>query len=195
MSKIKLLPWANILTFAALFFCCLAIYSLIGGRYYLALLLNFIGFIFDFLDGYVARKLHQQSKIGRQLDGQVDTLVHLFFPGLFTVLYFHYERPIDLSIIFIFLTSGIYRLARFSTTGFVEKGDIKYYQGLPVFVNNFILLIFILLNIPNFILSPVFLIISYLMVQKFNFPKPGLVTSVVFLLGGLILILLKIYGN
>jgi hypothetical protein len=33
------------------------------------------------------------------------------------------------------------------------------------------------------------------MVQKFNFPKPGLVTSVVFLLGGLILILLKIYGN
>lgn len=194
-SKDNLFALANILSFAALFFIWIATVTLFKGQFYSSLGFAFIAFLFDALDGWAARKHKTTSGFGRLLDGQIDTLVHLFYPTLVFYLHFKLTDPLSILILFIFLAAGIFRLVRFNVAGLIEKDKKAYYPGLPVFVNNFLILILIPFNKS---LSAAFFraisltlitTVSGLMVQKFPFPKPKRIYPVIIILTIIILFL------
>jgi len=70
--KIQLFNIPNLLTAGNLIAGCLSILFALSGRIELAALFILIGAIFDFLDGFAARLLKQQSPIGKQLDSLAD---------------------------------------------------------------------------------------------------------------------------
>jgi len=191
-KKLTTLNIADILTFGTLLFAWLAIISLLNNIFELSLLLIFVSFALDIFDGVVARCLDNSSDLGRFLDGQVDTLVHLLFTALFIYKYFHLTDIISILILFIFLAAGIFRLARFNLVGFVKKNEATHYPGLPVFVNNFLILIllfiFSFLSYPTFKLAVLLALglISYLMVQKTPVPKPNVYLAILAVSVGLI---------
>ena len=169
---------ANTLSFGALFFIWIAVVTLLKSQLYFSLGFAFTAFLFDALDGWAARKYKTASDFGRLLDGQIDTLVHLFYPVLVFYLYFGLTSPLSILVLFIFLATGIFRLVRFNLAGFIEKEGAAHYPGLPVFVNNFVILALIPLNntLSDELFKTVALVliavVSILMVQKFPFPKP-----------------------
>lgn len=187
---------ANMFSFGALFFIWIAVVTLLESQFYISLGFAFTAFLFDTLDGWAARKYKTASDFGRLLDGQIDTLVHLFYPALVFYLYFGLTSPLSMSVLFIFLAAGIFRLVRFNLVGFVEKEGAAYYPGLPVFVNNFVILILILLNniLSGNLFKNISLVliaaVSILMVQKFPFPKPKKVFPI---LVALVIIILFIF--
>lgn len=70
--KIQLFNVPNMLTAGNLIAGCISILFAISGRIELAALFIIIGALFDFLDGFAARMLKQQSPIGKQLDSLAD---------------------------------------------------------------------------------------------------------------------------
>lgn len=73
---------ANILTGGNLLCGVLSIIMAFSGRLELAVLFIFIGALLDFLDGFVARALKQQSELGKQLDSLADIVTFGVAPGL-----------------------------------------------------------------------------------------------------------------
>lgn len=200
MSSLKkslnnVLTLANVFSFGALFFIWIATVTLLDGQFYSSLGFAFVAFLFDTLDGWAARKYRTASDFGRLLDGQIDALVHLFYPALVFYLYFGLTDPLSILVLFVFLAAGVFRLVRFSFVGFVEKEGATHYPGLPVFVNNFVVLTLVPLN--KILSSPFFksislaliTAISVLMIQKFPFPKPKRVFSIIIILISIVLIM------
>ncbi len=176
-SRISGLP--NFISFLALFFSWIAILFLLNGRFYFSFSLALLAFILDALDGYLARRLGQESPFGRQLDGFVDVFVFLVYPALSFYLFFGLKDPISIIIIFIYIAAGIFRLVRFNLTGFLSSSgyDQAAYAGLPVFCNH-ITILFLLalrhyLGMYFYWVADILIVLnSFLMIQKFRFPKP-----------------------
>ena len=169
----------NAISFCALFFSWISILLLLNGRFYLSFSLALAAFILDALDGFLARRLGQESPFGRQLDGFIDVFVFLIYPALAFYFYFGLKGPIFAIIIFGYLATGIFRLARFNMTGFITLSEEKQlsYSGLPVFCNHITILLLLVLRQflgGYFFLSAGALLVlnSILMIQKFPFPKP-----------------------
>lgn len=169
----------NVVSFLALFFSWISILLLLNGRFYFSFSLVLLAFILDALDGYLARRLGQDSPFGRQLDGFVDVVVFLIYPALSFYLFFGLKGPVSTVIIFVYIATGIFRLARFNITGFVTAPDRDQmsYPGLPVFCNHITILLLLVLRQflgRHFCLIADMLLVlnSILMVQKFSFPKP-----------------------
>ena len=128
----------------------------------------FLGILFDFFDGLLARKLNLQSKLGVQLDSLADMITSALVPGI--VMYklineafggdnvFLQQnqwtqamtwngasiRPIAL-IGFLITIASAYRLATFN----LDKEQQYYFKGLPTPANTILIL-----SLPfNFTLS------------------------------------------
>ncbi len=169
----------NVISFCALFFSWISILLLLNGWFYLSFALALVAFILDALDGFLARRLGQESPFGRQLDGFVDVFVFLIYPALAFYFYFGLKGPIFAIIIFAYLATGVFRLARFNMTGFITLPEEKQlsYPGLPVFCNHITILLLLVFRQffgGSFFLSAGALLVlnSILMVLKFPFPKP-----------------------
>lgn len=72
----------NLFTAANLISGCLAILFAVSGRIDLAPFAIFAGAFFDFLDGFLARKLHVSSEMGKQLDSLADMVTFGVAPGV-----------------------------------------------------------------------------------------------------------------
>lgn len=72
----------NLFTAANLISGCLAIILACAGRIDLAPFAIFAGALFDFFDGFVARKLHIQGEMGKQLDSLADMVTFGVAPGI-----------------------------------------------------------------------------------------------------------------
>jgi len=125
----------NILTFIALFFDCLGILLIFKGLYLLSFVFIILALIFDILDGTAARYLNIDSSLGRQLDGFVDVMTYILYPAISFYFIFNIRSFTGLMCVFVFISAGIFRLARFNTQGFLESGNKKFYIGMPVFYN------------------------------------------------------------
>lgn len=79
---------ANILTGFNLIFGIISIIMTFTGRLELAVFAIFAGAICDFLDGFVARLMKQQSEIGKQLDSLADMVTFGVAPGLLVFVLF-----------------------------------------------------------------------------------------------------------
>ena len=73
---------ANIFTSFNLISGVIAIVLAVVGRIDLAPFAIFIGAFFDFFDGFIARRLNQQSEMGKQLDSLADMVTFGVAPGV-----------------------------------------------------------------------------------------------------------------
>lgn len=133
--KIKLFTIPNLLTLSNLLCGSFAaVAALAYGNLSLAFGLIVLAAVFDFLDGFAARLLHQSSPIGLQLDSLADDITFGFAPS--AVLFVLYGRmhahllpeaewiPF---VVFVFAACAALRLARFN----IDDTQRDEFLGLP----------------------------------------------------------------
>jgi len=93
-----------------------------------------LAFIFDVLDGRIARWRHQHSALGRELDSLADIIS--FGVGPATLAFAAGMRGgWDLVVLIIFVCCGVSRLARFNVTAetlSAGSGKVAYFEGTPI---------------------------------------------------------------
>ena len=92
-------------------------------------------FIFDVLDGRIARARHQHSALGRELDSLADVISFGMAPaalGFAAGL----QGGWDAAALAYFVCCGVSRLARYNVTAEQlagdESGKVKYFEGTPI---------------------------------------------------------------
>lgn len=137
---------ANFFTLMNLVCGVIAIVSIINQNLSLACLLVFLGALFDFADGFIARALGISSELGKQLDSLSDVVTFGVVPGLiaYTLLVFSlggrnpfvvynygsFPPPLTLVAVFIPAFSAL-RLAKFN----IDTKQSKNFIGLPTPAN------------------------------------------------------------
>jgi CDP-diacylglycerol--serine O-phosphatidyltransferase len=156
LSMIRSYTWADLFTLANAscgtigVFACLSYIAQDDRRWlWTAFVLPLFAFVFDALDGYVARlDVNRQSRLGADLDSLADIVSFGVAPavlgytlglrGLWDTLFLTY-----------FVCCGISRLARFNVTAAaltnVSTGKVKYFEGLPIPTSIFLVMAMALL--------------------------------------------------
>jgi CDP-diacylglycerol--serine O-phosphatidyltransferase len=105
------------------------------GWFYLAAALAPAAFVFDVLDGRIARWRHTHSSMGRELDSLADVISFGVAPaalGFAAGL----RGGLDWVALLYFVCCGVSRLARFNVTAEkladAESGKVKYFEGTPI---------------------------------------------------------------
>lgn len=114
---------------------CVGIAMILGGEEsrLLAPFMIFLGAIFDFFDGFVARALKSDSELGKQLDSMSDLVTFGVLPGLLlvTLLFDIYYDTMPLLrekiALFIVTLGAGYRLAKFN----IDTRQTTSFLGLP----------------------------------------------------------------
>jgi CDP-diacylglycerol--serine O-phosphatidyltransferase len=118
----------------AVFFAMLYMASQLPFHFYAAAALAPAAFIFDVLDGRIARARHQHSALGRELDSLSDVISFGLAPaalGFAAGL----QGGWDVAALIYFVCCGVSRLARYNVTAesLSEGGDkVKYFEGTPI---------------------------------------------------------------
>ena len=158
----RLIP--NFFTLGNLLLGCLAISFAFSNEMVLSAYCIGIALVFDFLDGFIARKLGVDGELGKQLDSLADMVSFGIVPGIFMhhllslsssseyLPYFGFSIPLFSAL----------RLAKFN----VDARQSNFFIGLPVPANAmFILSLYLILHIHNLpkvnelIMNPYFLVI------------------------------------
>lgn len=168
LKKLKI-QTANLLTIINLFLGGFAVIESLKGNLNLSLLLIFIAAFVDRFDGMVARKLHIESELGKQLDSMSDIISFGVAPALliYQGILYEFDFPGTFFTIF-YIACGAFRLARFNISE-----NHSYFTGLPITAAG-CLLTFGYLFLPIF--SPAMflffiIILSFLMVSPFKIKK------------------------
>ncbi|HSI53226.1 MAG: phosphatidylcholine/phosphatidylserine synthase [Ramlibacter sp.] len=118
----------------AVFFAMLYMKDAQLAHFYAAAALAPAAFIFDVLDGRIARARHQHSALGRELDSLSDVISFGVAPaalGFAAGL----QGGWDVAALIYFVCCGVSRLARYNVTAeqLSEGGDkVKYFEGTPI---------------------------------------------------------------
>ncbi len=129
-GEIYLLP--SFFSLSNVFFGFMSILSSFRGRYSLAAFWIIMAAVMDGLDGIIARSSGAQSEFGVQLDSLADTFSFAGAPSV--LLYFwgmHAAGSVGVFFSFVFLASGILRLARYNILQKTQKSR-RHYAGLTV---------------------------------------------------------------
>lgn len=103
----------------------------------------FLGMLFDFFDGRVARLRNRSSLMGQELDSLADLVSFGVAPASIAFA-IGFQTTLDVLILSFFVLCGLTRLARFNVT--VNqlpkdvKGKSKYFEGLPIPTSLFLVL-------------------------------------------------------
>ncbi|MGE4552142.1 MAG: CDP-diacylglycerol--serine O-phosphatidyltransferase [Desulfovibrionaceae bacterium] len=121
----------NLVTFASLFCGLLSIMWSATGLYEQAAVVLLLSFLFDGLDGRLARLTNSQSEIG----GQLDSLADLVAFGAAPAMLLYFWKLSDLGWIgalaaFLYTAGGAYRLARFNVQSIGVCS--RHFTGLPI---------------------------------------------------------------
>ncbi|WP_267639728.1 CDP-alcohol phosphatidyltransferase family protein [Haloarchaeobius amylolyticus] len=135
---------ADYVSLVALFFAWTASLLFLSGESNYAVVVMFVAFLFDKLDGYLARRLDVTSSLGRQVDSFIDIFVYLVTAALL----FYYElaprlvlgaegeilRIATSAVVgFCVLAFGGLRLIRHNNEGFIEDDTgTSHYHGITV---------------------------------------------------------------
>jgi CDP-diacylglycerol--serine O-phosphatidyltransferase len=173
----------NILTLLNLFCGSVAVLFAVQNQFVAAALFVFLGILFDFLDGFVARKLDVQSELGLQLDSLADMVTSGLVPGIVmfklianavntpnperfdtwnSSLQLHGLESSFLPILGLLITlASAYRLATFN----LDEDQQDYFKGLPTPANTLLIISLPLIMefqnnamVSSLILNPWFLI-------------------------------------
>lgn len=119
---------------AAVLFAMLYMASGLASHFYAAAALAPAAFLFDVLDGRVARARHEHSPLGRELDSLSDIISFGVAPaalGFAAGL----RGGWDVAALVYFVCCGVSRLARYNVTAESLSGDsgkVKYFEGTPI---------------------------------------------------------------
>jgi CDP-diacylglycerol--serine O-phosphatidyltransferase len=86
---------SNLFTASNLLCGIVAIICTLSGRIEIAPFLIFLGAIFDFFDGFLARKLNVSSELGKELDSLADMITFGLAPGIFMMVVLIFSIYID----------------------------------------------------------------------------------------------------
>ncbi|MCF6244282.1 MAG: CDP-alcohol phosphatidyltransferase family protein [Sulfurovum sp.] len=127
---------ANLVTYLNVALGIVAIYFIVKGDFFTAIILAWIAGICDIADGKLARKYKLSTEFGIQLDSFADFLSFVVMPPF---LLFYAMKPSIVSgwgelvvgLIFIaYIIAGLRRLIEFNLK--VEEGEVaKYFEGVP----------------------------------------------------------------
>ncbi len=128
---------ANLISFGNIASGIVAIYFIVQGNFFVAIILAWLAGAMDISDGKVARKYGLSSEFGVQLDSFADFISFVVMPSF--LLFFalrtnsHLEGISELliGIVFVFyIISGLRRLIEFNLK--VDVGEVeKYFTGVP----------------------------------------------------------------
>lgn len=195
-TKVYLLP--NMFTAGNLFCGFMAVLQIFQGtilriteegnwvhNYENSLFLIMGAFIFDMLDGRVARLGGQESPFGREFDSLADIISFGIAPALLVFKIVLYEMPARIGwiIAFIYLTCGALRLARFNVMAAqAEGGSTKDFTGFPIPAAAGLIasLTLLLLHVYSedrdignwkYFLAGLMLFLSFMMFSKYRYPS------------------------
>ncbi|HXX42710.1 MAG TPA: CDP-diacylglycerol--serine O-phosphatidyltransferase [Chthoniobacterales bacterium] len=144
-------------------------------------------FVFDFLDGRLARLGGHDSPFGREFDSLADIVSFGLAPALMVYRVVLHEFPRACWIIaFVYLACGALRLARFNTAAARSEGNgshaEKNFTGFPIpaaagLIASITLFLLWLaegehrLGNWRFVLPPLLLFLSFMMFSRFQYPS------------------------
>lgn len=103
-------------------------------RVYLAFSLLPLALIFDITDGKVARRQHEPSLFGQELDSLADIVSFGVAPAVLAYG-LGMRGAMDVIVLLYFVACGISRLARYNVTAgqlAEANGKVKYFEGTPI---------------------------------------------------------------
>ncbi len=143
----------------------MAIWFSLSGDFSLASVFLVLAFVFDSLDGVVARATGGGNDFGLELDSLADVLAFAAAPFVFGVMIS--RNIVTLTTGIFFALCGILRLARFNIT------HLKYFEGVPITTNGLLFpLLWITLHksMAN-VLPMVYVLMGILMVSSIKIKK------------------------
>jgi CDP-diacylglycerol--serine O-phosphatidyltransferase len=198
-SKIYLLP--NLMTAGNLFCGFTAVLKILEGAllqtsnpdaasdlFHAAIWFILGAFVFDFLDGRLARLGGHESPFGREFDSLADIVSFGLAPALMVYRVVLHEFPRACWIIaFVYLACGALRLARFNTASANDDrestgNNSKNFTGFPIpaaagLIASITLFLLWLaegehrLGNWRFVLPPLLLFLSFMMFSRFQYPS------------------------
>lgn len=118
----------------AVFFAMLFMTSKLSFHFFAAAALAPAAFIFDVLDGRVARARHQHSAMGRELDSLSDVISFGVAPAALAFAA-GLDGGWDAAALIFFVCCGVSRLARYNVTAeSLSSGadKVAYFEGTPI---------------------------------------------------------------
>jgi len=143
---------ANLVTYINVSAGLMAIFFIVQGDFFIAIVLAWIGGACDIMDGKLARKYNLSTEFGIQLDSFADFLSFVVMPA-FLLFYAvkHYNgvsgfEELLLGLVFIwYVIRGLQRLVEFNLK--VDVGEVeKYFEGVPTPLGAILLWILYLLT-------------------------------------------------
>jgi CDP-diacylglycerol--serine O-phosphatidyltransferase len=128
---------ANMVTYMNITMGVMAIYFIVQGDFFTAIILAWIGGACDIIDGKLARKYNLSTEFGIQLDSFADFLSFVVMPAF--LLFYAVKQytvisgleELVLGLVFIwYIINGLRRLVEFNLK--VDVGEVaKYFEGVP----------------------------------------------------------------
>ena len=169
----KLLKLADIFTLFNVALGLVSIVFSINNNFRYAAFVLLIAVAFDYLDGKIAKSMHQQNTFGKELDSLADTVSFGVAPAIFGFSLMQsssnlHQLRITFGIIAftIFLFCGILRLARYNIMDM--KGT---FQGMPITLNGIIIPLTYFLNVPIKFYPYIYISLGILMVSSIRIKK------------------------
>ncbi len=162
----------NICTLGNLYCGFLSIGYAANGQFKNAAVLVLIGMMLDSMDGRLARMLHAESPLGKELDSLADIVTFGVAP-CFLVYYtiFFNSGLLGFAVSGLFPLFGAYRLARFNIAS--EKDTASYFTGVPITAAGGILALLTLFNdkVPSIATTVIYVVLCVLMVSTIKIPS------------------------
>lgn len=156
-----------------------------------AWILLFVGLSADLFDGFFARRYNVVSTFGAWLDTVADVALYILFPLRFWMIHFHLPAWVAVAV----LAAGLFRLARFSTRGFMQTSGRLSYAGLPVYYLQILLAVTLVWSMPAPMLGMILLSMLVLMVSTISVHKTSVRTFVIGLAVYAVVVVRRLYGN
>jgi len=173
---------ANLVTYLNVALGVMAIYFIVKGDFFTAIILAWIAGVCDILDGKLARKYKLSTEFGIQLDSFADFLSFVVMPP-FLLFYAMkssmtsgFEELVVGLVFIVYIISGLRRLIEFNLK--VEEGEVaKFFEGVPTPLGAILLWVLYLLfsyeMLSSIIVISLFvLVISWSMNSKLKIPHP-----------------------
>ena len=161
----------------------MAIFFIVKGDFFTAIVLAWIGGAFDIIDGKLARKYNLSTEFGIQLDSFADFLSFVVMPAF--LLFYAVKQymgvtgveEIVLGLIFIwYIINGLRRLVEFNLK--VDVGEVeKYFEGVPTPLGAILLWVLYLLSAygvisSGYVIGVLVLIIAWSLNSTLKIPHP-----------------------
>lgn len=174
---------ANLVTYLNVSAGIMAIFFIVKGDFFTAIVLAWIGGACDIIDGKLARKYNLSTEFGIQLDSFADFLSFVVMPAF--LLFYAVKQysgiagaeELVLGLVFIwYIINGLRRLVEFNLK--VDVGEVeKYFEGVPTPLGAILLWILYLfcaygVITSGYIIAVLVTLIAWTLNSKLKIPHP-----------------------